>query len=35
MAAENVGAKVKYDGFEASTIEVKNEDWKLFIQELG
>ena len=35
MAAENVGAKARHDGFETAMIEVKSEDWRLFIEELG
>ena len=35
MAAENVAAKTKHDGFESSMIEVRNEDWAPFIEELS
>ena len=35
MAAQNLKMKTIYDGFDSSMIEIRNEDWKCFIEELA
>jgi len=35
QAAKNLNVKTMHDGFETAMIELKNEDWRQFIEELA
>lgn len=35
IAAQGLKMKTIYDGFDSSMIEIRNEDWKCFIEELA
>jgi hypothetical protein len=34
-AAEKINVKIGHDGFESGMLEIDNNDWKLFMQELS
>ncbi len=35
LTAKQLGVKSMHDGFDSAMIELRNEDWKMFIQKLA